>query len=54
MVLIKKVWLVVYDQWEHKNEVLHKEVRAEALWDLPHVDCEIRQELSLGPLDLPL
>ncbi len=52
--LIKKAWLVAWDQWEHQNKVLHEEGRLEALHDLPHVNREILQELSLGPSDLPL
>ncbi len=43
---------LIKNVWEHWNDVLHKERRAEILKDLPHIDQEIQQELSMGPHDL--
>ncbi len=50
----QKVWLVVWDQWKHQDEVLDEEGRAKALLDLPHIDHEIHCEPLMGLLDLPV
>ncbi len=50
--LLKMAWLVAWDQWEHRNEVLYEEGRAETLKDVPCINQDIQRKLQLGAMDL--
>ncbi len=51
--LIKKMWDGAWEQWEHRNMVLHDELDKE-LWgkDLT-LNIKLMWEFKIGPMDLP-
>ena len=46
--LIRKIWEVSWDMWEHRNQVLHHEQRGLELLGIPVLDNEITAEHAKG------
>jgi hypothetical protein len=51
--LIRKIWTVAWDQWEHRNRILHYKANAVSLEEIERIKLTIRQELSTGRCQLP-
>ncbi len=51
--LIKKVLEVVWDQWNHRNAVMQKELDKEQREEGQTLNMEIAWEFRIGPSDLP-
>ena len=49
--LIRKVWEVAWDQWEHRNGLQHEPERLAQIED-PNLNDDIRAEYRLGPVGL--
>ena len=50
--LIRKLWEVSWDQWDHRNEILKNSDDAERLHGMEEIDAEIRREMARGPGNL--
>jgi hypothetical protein len=51
--LIKKLWDVAWDQWEHRNAVLHRQETDRQSLLLRDTDREIRRQYDMGRSTLP-
>ena len=50
--LIRKLWEVSWDQWDHRNGILKNSADPERLDGMEEIDEEIRRELARGPGNL--
>jgi hypothetical protein len=46
--LIKKLWAVAGDMWEHRNDILHLTITPATLRKIVQLDFRIRYQFSLG------
>ncbi len=53
MAFIQKLWDIAWDQWEHCNELIHKQREAKDFQTLKAVKSEVKQEMEKGLADIP-
>ena len=51
--LIRKSWEVAWDQWEHRNGILHDKDNAVSFEEIERITLNIRQEFATGRCQLP-
>jgi hypothetical protein len=51
--LIRKVWTVAWDQWEHRNGIIHGKAKEVSIEESERIKLTIRQEFSTGRCQLP-
>jgi hypothetical protein len=51
--LIRKTWIVAWDQWEHRNGILHHKENNLTFDEIETIELKIRQEFSDGRCQLP-
>jgi len=51
--LIRKTWEVAWDQWEHRNGILHGNSTIVTFEEIERIELNIRQEFSTGRCQLP-
>ena len=48
-ILIRKLWVVIWDQWKDHNKKLHDGETLDEFHDLSDVQVEIEHEFTVGP-----
>jgi hypothetical protein len=51
--LIRKTWTVAWDQWEHRNGILHDKENNLTFEEIETLELKIPQEFSDGRCQLP-
>ncbi len=51
--LIKKLWDVAWDQWEHRNVVLQEDLDEELQGEDSTINMELTREFKIGSFNLP-
>lgn len=49
----RKIWIIVWDMWEHRNEHLHNNGTSIHLYEVNTLDDEIKNEWDTGLDQLP-